>query len=217
SSAALTIGRKLVLSQVRSCVVKCLRPWRVLRMPSLLRFADLELDLFRYELRRSQSVLKLERIPMDLLVFLVEQRGRLVTREEIIDRIWGKDVFVDTENAVNTAIHKIRQVLKDDPAQPKLLETVPGRGYRFVGQVTALEKAVAAAKESAARPVGLEAPQRSRETEPSGLPSGSPAQRRWSRKLVFSGFVLVAVLLLGVGIASRLRSSLASAPPSISS
>jgi DNA-binding winged helix-turn-helix (wHTH) protein/Tol biopolymer transport system component len=105
-------------------------------MPSSLRFTDLELDLARYELRRSGRVLKLERIPMDLLVFLVEQRGRLVTREEIIDRIWGKDVFVDTETGINTAIRKVRKVLRDDPSRPQLVETVPGKGYRFIAQVT---------------------------------------------------------------------------------
>src|SRR5262252_1133550 len=107
-------------------------------MPSLLKFADVELDLRRYQLRRDGRVLKLERIPMDLLVFLVEQRGRLVTREEIIERIWGQGVFVDTENAINTAVRKIRQALKDDAANPQILETVPGKGYRFVPVVTVI-------------------------------------------------------------------------------
>ena len=102
--------------------------------PPLIHFADLELDLRRYELRREGRVLKLERIPMDLLVFLVQERGRLVTREEIVERIWGKDVVLDTENAINTAIRKVRLVLKDDPSQPRFLETAPGKGYRFIAQ-----------------------------------------------------------------------------------
>src|SRR5215469_323414 len=105
-------------------------------MQALLRFADLELDLSLYELRRAGRVLKLERIPMDLLVFLVEQRGRLVTRKEIADRIWGNQVHIDTENGINTAIRKIRNVLKDSSANPKFLETVPGRGYRFIVEVS---------------------------------------------------------------------------------
>ena len=105
-------------------------------MPSLFHFAGHELDLPRYELRRGGEAIKLERIPMDLLVFLVEHRGRLVTREEIIDHIWGNEVFVDTENGINTAVRKVRQVLKDDPAKPQFLETVPGKGYRFIAQVT---------------------------------------------------------------------------------
>src|SRR6516225_7979067 len=117
-------------------------------MPAVLRFSNLELDVPRYELRRNGQVVKLERIPMDLLVFLVEQHGRLVTREEIIQRIWGKDVFVDTENAINTAVRKIRQALKDDPANPQFVARVPGKGYRFIGEVTVLDPAVTVATES---------------------------------------------------------------------
>ena len=65
---------------------------------------DLELDPRAYELRRSGRRLKLERIPMELLLLLVERRGELVTREEIIERIWGKDVFLDTDSGINAAI-----------------------------------------------------------------------------------------------------------------
>jgi TolB-like protein/DNA-binding winged helix-turn-helix (wHTH) protein/Tfp pilus assembly protein PilF len=91
-----------------------------------------ELDMAAYELRRSGDVLKLERIPMEILLFLIEQRERLVTREEIADRIWGKDVNVDTDNSINGAIRKIRRVLRDDPDSPRFIQTVTGRGYRFI-------------------------------------------------------------------------------------
>lgn len=101
----------------------------------IARFEDLELDLDRYELRRSGRVLRLERIPMDLLVLLVEHKGGLVTRGEIIEKIWGKEVFVDIDNGINTAIRKIRQTLKDDPSRPRFVETVPGKGYRFAATV----------------------------------------------------------------------------------
>jgi DNA-binding winged helix-turn-helix (wHTH) protein len=93
---------------------------------------DLELDPRAYELRRSGRRLKLERIPMELLLLLVERRGELVTREEIIERIWGKDVFLDTDSGINAAIRKIRQVLKDDPEKPLFVQTITGKGYRFV-------------------------------------------------------------------------------------
>ena len=93
---------------------------------------DLELDPHAYELRRSGRRLKLERIPMELLLLLVERRGELVTREEIIERIWGKDVFLDTDSGINAAIRKIRQVLKDDPEKPLFVQTITGKGYRFV-------------------------------------------------------------------------------------
>jgi len=97
---------------------------------------DFELDRAAYELRRRGRALKLERIPMELLLLLVEQRGQLVTREQIIERIWGKDVFLDADTSINSAVRKIRQVLKDDPEQPKFIQTVTGRGYRFIAAVT---------------------------------------------------------------------------------
>src|SRR5579864_7059121 len=101
----------------------------------LIRFEDFELDLRSYQVRRSGNTLKLERIPMEVLFLLVERPGQLVTREEIIERLWGKNVFLDTDNAVNTAVRKIRQVLKDDPEQPRFLQTVSGKGYRFIAPV----------------------------------------------------------------------------------
>jgi len=103
----------------------------------VLKFENLELDLGSYQLRRDGRVLKLEKIPMELLILLASKRGQLVSREEISDRLWGKDVFVDSEHGVNTAIRKIRNVLIDDPDQPRYIETVIGKGYRFVATVSA--------------------------------------------------------------------------------
>jgi TolB-like protein/DNA-binding winged helix-turn-helix (wHTH) protein/Tfp pilus assembly protein PilF len=93
---------------------------------------NLELDRRAYELRRSGNPVKLSRIPMELLLLLVERRGELVTRDEIGERIWGKGVFVDRDNNINAAIRKLRQVLHDDPDHPKFVQTVTGRGYRFI-------------------------------------------------------------------------------------
>jgi TolB-like protein/DNA-binding winged helix-turn-helix (wHTH) protein/Tfp pilus assembly protein PilF len=98
------------------------------------KFDEFELDPSRFELRRNGRVLKLERIPMELLLLLAEKEGSVVTRQEIIDRLWGKDVFVDTEHGINTAIRKIRQALKDDPEHPRFVQTVTGKGYRFVAE-----------------------------------------------------------------------------------
>jgi TolB-like protein/DNA-binding winged helix-turn-helix (wHTH) protein/Tfp pilus assembly protein PilF len=98
---------------------------------------DLELDRVAYELRRSGRALKLERIPMEILLLLVERQGQLVSREDIIGRIWGKDVFLDTDNSINSAIRKIRQALKDDPEKPVFIQTVTGKGYRFISAVPA--------------------------------------------------------------------------------
>jgi eukaryotic-like serine/threonine-protein kinase len=102
----------------------------------LVRFEDFELDPRAYQVRRSGRILKLERIPLEVLLLLAERRGQLVTREEIIAKLWGRDVFLDTDSAINTAIRKIRQVLKDDPEQPRFVQTITGKGYRFIAPVT---------------------------------------------------------------------------------
>jgi len=105
----------------------------------IVKFADFELDGGRYELRRGDRVLKLEKIPMELLTLLADSNGRLVSRDEIVEKIWGKDVFVDTEHGINTAIRKIRQVLGDDPEEPRFVQTVTGKGYRFIAPATSSE------------------------------------------------------------------------------
>lgn len=69
---------------------------------------------------------------MELLILLLEKRGQVVSRQEIVERLWGKDVFVDTEHGINTAIRKIRAALRDDIEFPRFVQTVSGRGYRFV-------------------------------------------------------------------------------------
>lgn len=98
---------------------------------------DIELDVGAYQLRRAGRVLKLERIPMDVLIFLVDQCGSLVSREQLINRVWGADVFLDADNSLNGAVRKIRQVLKDDPENPRFIQTITGRGYRFIAPVSA--------------------------------------------------------------------------------
>src|SRR5271167_1842224 len=107
------------------------------RIPGTIRFGeDFEFDLHAYRLCRSGRILKLERIPAEVLAVLVEQQGQLVSREQIVERIWGKGAFLDTDNSINGAIRKVRQVLKDDPEQPRFIQTVTGKGYRFIAPVT---------------------------------------------------------------------------------
>ena len=72
---------------------------------------------------------------MELLILFVQRHRDLVTREEIIDKLWGKNVFVDADRSINSAVRKIRWALKDDPSQPKYLETIVGKGYRFIGDL----------------------------------------------------------------------------------
>lgn len=89
------------------------------------------LDIGRYELSYDGKPVPLERIPMDLLILLVREGGRLVSRDEIIERLWGKDIFFDTDNSINTAVRKIRRALSESPENPRYIETVLGKGYRF--------------------------------------------------------------------------------------
>ena len=98
-----------------------------------VQFGPFTLDFARYELTRSGKPIRLERIPMDMLVLLVREGGRLVRRDEIIERLWGKDVFFDSDNSINTAIRKVRRALGEDPEKPQYIETVLGKGYRFKG------------------------------------------------------------------------------------
>ena len=96
-----------------------------------VRFDDFELDYGRFTLCRSGRTVKLEGLPLKLLMFMVEKRGQLVTREQIASELWSKDVFVDVEQGINTAIRKIRRALADDVDEPQYLKTVVGQRLPF--------------------------------------------------------------------------------------
>ncbi len=169
------------------------------------RFRDFVLDVAAYELRRNGHPVRLERQPMDLLILLVGRRGQLVSRSEIVDALWGKDVFVDVENGVNTAIRKLRQALRDAPDTPTFIETVPGKGYRFIAAVEALPDAVPSPLPPAAAPpsvvVGVQTVDAAAETAASGASVAVPepgageraAGRRASARLVLGALTVAAL------------------------
>ncbi|MGB5245619.1 MAG: winged helix-turn-helix domain-containing protein, partial [Woeseia sp.] len=99
-------------------------------------FGDLELDLDARQLRLRGEPVHLERRPYDLLVLLVKQHGRMVAREEIITALWPNNVIIDFDAGLNTLVRKVRNALQDSSENPKFIETVPGRGYRFIAAVT---------------------------------------------------------------------------------
>jgi DNA-binding winged helix-turn-helix (wHTH) protein len=107
-----------------------------------VRFYEFELDFGRFQLYRNGETVRLESLPLQLLMHLVANPRQLVTREQIADQLWGKDVFVDVEQGINTAIRKIRIALQDDSVQPQCLQTVVGRGYRFIAPIVVEESAV---------------------------------------------------------------------------
>ena len=103
--------------------------------PILLQFDCFELDLRTRELRKDHRVVKLQDLPVKLLALLAARPGELVTREEIEKALWGEDQFVDFEHGINTAMRKIREALGEGPEQPRFIETLPRKGYRFIAAV----------------------------------------------------------------------------------
>jgi TolB-like protein/DNA-binding winged helix-turn-helix (wHTH) protein/Tfp pilus assembly protein PilF len=152
----------------------------------LLRFRDYELDPGRFELRRAGHRIRLERKPLELLILLAEKQGQLVGREEIIERVWGKDFFFDAERGVNNAIRKIRAALNDDPERPRFVETVLGKGYRFASDVESIASA----------PAPRESPPES--SRPEAV--ASPWNSRLRRALVVSGGLLVLIVAAAWGL-----------------
>jgi len=103
--------------------------------PEKIRFGPFELVVADRVLRESDKPIKLQPQQFDVLAILVECAGRVVSREEIRKRIWDPDTFVDFERSINFAINQIRAALKDDPDNPRFIETVPKRGYRFIAPI----------------------------------------------------------------------------------
>ena len=164
------------------------------------RFEGFELDLKRYELRRNGHILKLEKIPMELLILLISRNGELVSREEIVAKLWGQDVFVETEHGVNTAIRKIRQTLGDDTENSRFVQTVIGKGYRFAAKVTSKADETAVPKTSEQKPVAS--------TE-------SVAQRKGRKLWQWAVAAILSLALIGfganaLGVRTRLLSILRS-------
>ena len=105
------------------------------RSSRLVHFGVFELDLLAGELRKSGTKLKFSGQPFQVLAILLERPGDVVTREELQKRLWADGTFVDFDHNLNAAINKIREVLGDSAGSPRFVETLPRRGYRFIGSV----------------------------------------------------------------------------------
>src|SRR6516225_2737278 len=102
----------------------------------VVRFATFEVDLRAGELRKDGLKLKLGGQPFQVLAILLERPGEVVTRDELQNRLWP-DTFVDVDHNLNTAVNRIREALGDSSENPRFVETLPRRGYRFIGPITA--------------------------------------------------------------------------------
>jgi TolB-like protein/DNA-binding winged helix-turn-helix (wHTH) protein/Tfp pilus assembly protein PilF len=167
-----------------------------------LRFRDFELDPAQFELRRTGHRVRLERKPLELLILLVEKRGTLVSREEIIQRVWGDDVYFDAERGINNAVRKIRAALHDESGQPHFVETVVGKGYRFIASINGA---------TAATP----SPNVGPAVAPAVTDVDEPARISWlaragrtGRVLAATGLVLVIVAMVIAVTLARVRQHL---------
>src|SRR5437016_9262716 len=129
----------------------------------VLRFDRYELDVRTSELRKHGVKLRLQGQPLQVLATLLKRAGDLVTREELRAQIWPADTFVDFDHSLHNAIARLREALGDSAQKPRFIETLPRRGYRFMGQLEEV------AVEPAVRPV--------EEREAVGLPPPKPRTR----------------------------------------
>src|SRR5271168_4114119 len=131
-----------------------------------VRFGPFELDLNVWQLRKAGIRVKIPQQPLQLLAMLLERPGLVVSREELRQRLWPSDVFVDFDHGLNKNIQKLREALSDSSDSPRYIETIPRTGYRFIvlgiEQPEALnsELETKARASTATRPAGLTTPQR---------------------------------------------------------
>lgn len=142
-----------------------------------IRFGLYEANLVSGELFKNGQKIRLQEQPFLVLVALLERPGEVVTRDNLRQRLWPSDTFVDFEHSLNTAINKVRDALGDTAANPRFVETLPRRGYRFIAPVTVSEGASAVApraEESAAQVVMTSTP----DVSPTGVAAGEVAEAR---------------------------------------
>jgi DNA-binding winged helix-turn-helix (wHTH) protein len=151
-------------------------------------FGLFEADEARGELRKRGIRIKLHSQPFQALVLLLERPSGVVTREEMRQRLWGADTFVDFDHGLNSAINKIRDALDDSAAKPRYIETVPGKGYRFIAPV------------AVRRPASeiLEQSQEGKPAEPRSLLSTPDELPVAQRKLVRTLLLLIQLLYLAI-------------------
>lgn len=162
------------------------------------RFGVFEADPATGELRRKGIRVKLNDQPFQLLLMLLERPGELITREEIAKSLWPSDTFVDYEHGVNSAMNRIREALSDAAANPRFIETLARRGYRFIAPVHVMEPGEIAAP-TVPIGVGFDAPEAPSAPEPafSGILTTAEDLPAAPRPLVQALFLLFQLMYLG--------------------
>ncbi len=155
------------------------------------KFEEYEADLRAGELRKNGNRLKLQLQPFQVLVALLERPKEVVTRDELRQRLWPQDTFVDFDHGLNTAMVKLRDVLGDSASKPRFIETIAKRGYRFLGTAEVISDQSASAEPKASAPAGVApAAVGNPNLQPQGLKaeadSGLPRTSRNTTRLLFS-------------------------------
>jgi TolB-like protein/DNA-binding winged helix-turn-helix (wHTH) protein len=162
------------------------------------QFGDFSLHGGKFELCRKGRRLKLERKPLELLVLLVTKHGQVVTRDEIAGCLWEREVFVDIEHGINTAIRKIRQTLGDSSDLPQFVQTISGSGYRFIARVTVVGSEVTEPAQPSEIPVDLPPAPPEISSVSAVPPAAKPHHRVWLVSvLCASVFVTIAIFAVG--------------------
>ena len=157
-----------------------------------VRFGPFELDVRSAELRYNGHNILLHEQPFQVLLALLERPGELVSREELVQRLWPDGTFVDYERGLNKAVNKLRDVLRDSADSPRFVETIPRRGYRFIAPLEGGSAPIPAG--SVAVPSQLEVP-----TSSTHLPIGE-AKRHKSAVAAALGALLLLLMAVGFGV-----------------
>jgi TolB-like protein/DNA-binding winged helix-turn-helix (wHTH) protein/Flp pilus assembly protein TadD len=174
-------------------------------VPGRLRFGIFEADLRTGELRKRGARIRLQEQPFQVLAVLLTKPGELVTRDELRSRLWTADTFVDFEHGLNKTINKIREALGDSAENPRFVETVPRRGYRFIADVAVVDLESVPPEVHAPSTVGDPLTADHREPPEVNEQTTAPKGRGWQRTLTMAGcgLALASVLLVGWLIQSR--------------
>ena len=169
-----------------------------------LRFGAFDLNLHTGELHKGRTRLRVPDQSIEILKALLEQPGQLVTREELRDRLWSSDTFVDFEHGMNAAVRRLREALGDSADVPKYIETLPRRGYRFIGAIegAAVSAAAVVSQAGAVEPVTLEAV--------ASNPVGDA--RHWNRTAVVVASVVALLVIAMAAVPVLWRQSRAVQP-----
>src|SRR3954469_23002953 len=157
----------------------------------IIRFGAFELDRTSGELRKHGIRIRLQEQPLRVLLMLLERRGDVISREELRERLWPSGTYVDFDHSLNAAIAKLRSALSDSSGAPRFIETVPRRGYRFIGSATLLD---GSGSDSGVAPPSCDS---------TPVPPASPERRVFFRTFAAAAIWLVSLISLVLWLSLR--------------